>query len=84
MFVSRIGDVVKLRSGKSVALKTSAESSRPWRPAPDGEMWQFRREQKADLVHGSAWEHYCGDEILPLRLSEIDAVALAAALNRTR
>ena len=77
----QVGDTVSLPSGRAVLLTLPAEPSRPWRLHASGSAWQLRREHSASQVHRSPWEHYAGDGDGPLQLSELDARALAAALN---
>lgn len=77
----QVGDTVSLPSGRAVLLTVPAEPSRPWMLHASGSAWQLRREHSAWQVHRSPWEHYAGAGDAPLQLTELDARALATALN---
>ena len=75
----RIGDMVKLPSGKRVRVLLPTGASRPWSAVQADHVWQVCREHGL-LAQGVS---FVFDPVSrnPLRLAAADALALAAALN---
>jgi hypothetical protein len=64
-----------------VRITAHAEPSRPWEEVFLGRNWHVVR-KCAPGANPLELEHYFGGERAPLQLDELDAEALAGALNR--
>lgn len=74
----KIGDLVKLPSGKKVRIMCPAVPERPWAALQVGWTWQVCREHGHEAPGVAHYFH----ENRPIQLDEVDARALAEALNR--
>ena len=73
----RVGDLLKLPSGRSVRIMCKVEPERPWAAVETGWIWHVIREHGLPAAGVSFYFH--ADR--PIQLDEEDARALAKALN---